>query len=375
MDTNNQPVDPTALSLSRAIRNAEGGDYNNTSGDNGTSAGAYQWNNGKLPLKKGEIPANFKSGASQFGLDPNDFSQTNQDHVAYSQIKHDLDSGLTQSQVAAKWNSGLTHGWENHKGTTTINGKTINYDTPSYVAKVQKYYEGQQNDSSSQPTFGQASEKKGLTFDDIPQEPVAGSPSTTDSILGTDPKDSLYGKIINNNVTRGIESAGNFLTGGGTGELGDEIGKSLNYLGQTAKGIATGTNQNQFAEQPSMSKTVGGTAKTVVNAGLLAGVGALSGYSKVKALTAPEISYNIPMTMEKFGRLNNIEKLNTLGEALKTAGEGDKIIIAKAMEALKPNVGFLTKFLKSSTDLASKAALYKVFGDTIGGLIHGATKK
>lgn len=134
-------VDPTALSLSRAIRATEGGDYNNTRGDNGTSAGAYQWNNGKVPLQKGQTPLNFQSAAKQFNLDPNDFSPTNQDHVAYEQIKHDLDSGLTQSQIAAKWNSGLTHGWENHKGTTVINGKTISYDTPGYVAKVQKYYQ------------------------------------------------------------------------------------------------------------------------------------------------------------------------------------------------------------------------------------------
>lgn len=142
--TNTKPkVDPTALALSRSIRSAEGGDYNNINGDNGTSAGAYQFNNGKIPLKKGEIPANFKSWATELKLDPNDFSQTNQDHVAYERIKQKLDAGQSQSSIAAEWNSGLKTNWETHKGDTTINGKTINYDTPAYVAKVQKYYQEQ----------------------------------------------------------------------------------------------------------------------------------------------------------------------------------------------------------------------------------------
>lgn len=170
MQPNNpQPqVDPTALNLSRAIRDAEGGDYNNTSGDAGTSAGAYQWNNGKIPLQKGQIPANFRSSAQRNGLNPDDFSQTNQDHVAYEEIKKDLDSGLSQSQIAAKWNSGLTHGWETHKGTTTINGKTISYDTPAYVDKVKnsylKYSQGTQPQGGNgyvDPSQAQAPQQQG----------------------------------------------------------------------------------------------------------------------------------------------------------------------------------------------------------------------
>lgn len=144
-----QPIDQTALALSRSIRKAEGGNYSDMSGDAGTSAGAYQFNNGKILLKKGEIPANFKSWATEFKLDPNDFSETNQDHVAYLKIKKDLDAGLSQSQIAAKWNSGLTTGWENHVGDVVINGKTIHYDTPSYVNKVKEEYLKQMGEMKS----------------------------------------------------------------------------------------------------------------------------------------------------------------------------------------------------------------------------------
>lgn len=135
-------VDPTALALSRAIRQAEGGNYESTDGDNGTSAGAYQWNNyvdGKSQkLSPGQLPANFTSAAKQFGLNPDDFSQANQDHVAYEQIKAQLDEGHSQSEVASWWNSGHYNSAGN-KGYNSSIG--VSYDTPAYVSKVQKYYE------------------------------------------------------------------------------------------------------------------------------------------------------------------------------------------------------------------------------------------
>lgn len=154
-----EQIDQTALTLSRAIRSAEGGDYNNVSGDGGTSAGAYQWNNfvgGKsTKLKKGELPSNFTNAAKQYGLDSADFSQTNQDHLAYLQLKAQLDAGHSQSEVASWWNSG---GYE-ATGKKGYNAATsTSYDTPAYVNKVKKYYE-QLNQQPTPPpptdTFGQ----------------------------------------------------------------------------------------------------------------------------------------------------------------------------------------------------------------------------
>lgn len=184
MDTQT-PVNPTALSLSRAIRQAEGGDYNNHGGDAGTSAGAYQWNNGKVALQPGQVPANFRSSAQRFGLNPDDFSPTNQDHVAYEEINHDLKSGLSQSQIAAKWNSGLITGWENHRGTVTINGQPVHYDTPAYVEKVKNYY---LKDSSGQNTPSQG---YGYVTPPPPPPPAPNAP-----IAAAPEKRGFFGSLL-----------------------------------------------------------------------------------------------------------------------------------------------------------------------------------
>lgn len=223
MPQNTQPqIDQTALNLSRSIRDAEGGDYNNTSGDAGTSAGAYQWNNGKVALQKGQVPANFKSSAQSLGLDPNDFSQTNQDHVAYEEIKKDLDSGLSQSQIAAKWNSGLTTGWENHKGTVVINGKTISYDTPAYVNKVKnsyiKYSQGAQAGSTGlQPPTqgGQPLQQQSTAFNGALQAPT--TPSTSSNVQGSvvSPQPGILDKVASGDyggaALDAAKGVGNFL--------------------------------------------------------------------------------------------------------------------------------------------------------------------
>lgn len=129
-DPNN--IDQKADNLTRAIGLAEGGgkfDYSNTSGDAGTSRGAYQWQ-----------PGNFESMATKYGFDPTDFSPKNQNRVAYSHVKSQLDQGYKPWEIAAEWNSGNKKNYEDHKGSTTINGKNIEYDTPGYVNNVKNYY-------------------------------------------------------------------------------------------------------------------------------------------------------------------------------------------------------------------------------------------
>lgn len=367
-----QPIDQTALNLSRAIRQAEGGDYGNTSGDASTSAGAYQWNNGKIPLKQGEIPANFKSDAMANGLDPNDFSQTNQDHVAYSKIKSKLDAGQSQSSIAGEWNSGMSHGWENNVGDIVINGKTIHYDTPSYVNKVKQYYEQASqgsagSDSQAAPSGHQSFEQQ---LGGNQEAPAEGSDPHTGA-LGTNPSDSLYGKVIDNSLTRGLINAVP-----GAKDLGEGVGDSLAYFGEKAKGLFGGQDNSQYVPQADIGSTLGGAAK-VMGTAALTGLGALGGEAVAgkSALEAPEIGYNIPMTMEKFGALGNTEKLNVLGEALKTAEAGDSEKIMEAMKALKPGPSALSKVANGLGSLAKKALLAKIFGDTVGGLIHNSTGK
>lgn len=171
-------VDPTALALSRAIRSAEGGDYNNTDGDHGTSAGAYQWNNyvgGKSQkLTPGKPPANFVNAASQFGLDPTDFSQANQDHVAYEQIKAQLDAGHSQSEVASWWNSGSYDSAGNSGYNDQI---SEHYDTPTYVQKVQKFYQQEmQTPGSTLPDASQSQASGANIYNPTPfSNPLPGA--------------------------------------------------------------------------------------------------------------------------------------------------------------------------------------------------------
>lgn len=146
-------IDQGALALSRSIALAESGGGNdkpnyNAIGDNGTAAGAYQWSNNVdgviSPLSQGEIPANFKSSAVKYGLDPNDFSPVNQDKVEYAEVVAQKKAGLSPEQIAAAHNAGmgkaLDGSWKTNIGTTTLNGKQISYNTPEYVQKVNKYY-------------------------------------------------------------------------------------------------------------------------------------------------------------------------------------------------------------------------------------------
>lgn len=276
--TNTQPIDQTALNLSRAIRDAEGGDYNNTSGDAGTSAGAYQWNNGKIPLKPGEVPANFKSSAQSLGLDPNDFSQTNQDHVAYEEIKKDLDSGLTQSQIAAKWNSGLTTGWENHVGDVVINGKTVHYDTPAYVNKVKESYlkySGQSNSPASgltpptAPGQTQTQQPSQPPFGDALQPPTPPQTSTQTPTVTTPTPETVTGDIANGNYGGATLTAGKGLLGavlGAPANLGTHLAEAT-ASGLDASGITTGERAKVDAKLAASGNKnfVGGNDPTLQN--------------------------------------------------------------------------------------------------------------
>lgn len=383
-----EQIDPTALALKRAIFQQEGNDYSNTSGDNGTSAGAGQWNNGKLPLKKGEIPANFKSAATQFGLDPNDFSETNQDHVGYLQVKHDLDSGLTQSQVAAKWNSGLTNGWEDHKGSTIINGKTVSYDTPAYVANVQKYYQEEvsgeplsANNSTPSPSSN-SSDTGFITKADIPQP--TDQPNQNKGLLGTNSKDSLYGKIIDNSLTRGVENVGNFLTFGGTKQLGNQVGTSLAAIPAATKDLVTGSNNSQYHDQPSLGQTAAGTAKTVGGTLLQGGGGLLEDairgdtilgrtLSKAPVITKALSTY-VPEIKEgqsldevmNTGKLSASQTYDALSNALKNASATEAKVLQQGLDKVEPlaikEAGGIVKFSELHPGW-TKA------GNVVGGLI------
>lgn len=364
---NQEQIDPTALQLKRAIFKAEGGNYHDFSGDAGTSAGAGQWNNGKIPLKKGEVPANFRSAATEFGLDPNDFSETAQDHVGYLQIKKDLDSGLTQSQVAAKWNSGLTHGWENHRGTVTINGKSITYDTPGYVNRVKNYYGEQQG---YQPSSSPSQEY--ITSSNLPTPPPkADTTYKADNVTGILPKIAMgLGSLTG---TKALGQGLGYAISNAMGSQDDVIkanqdamdiqtqliktirerkaqGRDTTKLMEALKNLSeqiksTGANIEDIGTggltDSDILKSAGQTALTVATLpSLVKGVGSLVGGSKVMSSPAIEsAAAKFRMPMDEFQALSNAEKLNVLTEATKVGvSASDKLVLEKAIQEITPSV-------------------------------------
>lgn len=101
-------LDPSVVKVMKSIATVESGTSTginyNAVGDKGASMGAFQWNNGKTAVPKGQLPANFVAAAKANGLDPTDFSPANQNKVAYAQIAAYKAKGLTPNSIDALWN-------------------------------------------------------------------------------------------------------------------------------------------------------------------------------------------------------------------------------------------------------------------------------
>ncbi len=137
-------MDKDIINLAKAIRQQESGGDFNAVGDNGTSRGAYQFQD-----------ATWKAWAGKhLGNQNAELTKENQNKVAYYQIKEWKEKGYNPAQIAAAWNAGegrlKNDQWKTWKGTTTIKGKPIAYDTPAYVAKVGNYYQQFKQESSVQ---------------------------------------------------------------------------------------------------------------------------------------------------------------------------------------------------------------------------------
>lgn len=365
--------DVQALALTKAIRKSEGADYKNTTGDAGTSSGAYQFQ-----------PDTWKGYAKEVLGDENaPLTEENQNAVAYTKIKGWKDSGMGPAEIAAKWNHGSEKGWENLVGDRQINGQTVHYDTPGYVKKTIANFH-QIYPQETQKYNPQSQENKSLTFADIPK---SGTETNQDKgFLGDLATGDFKGAGMN--ALKGGEGLLNKIASPFVGLAAAPVQAIAKGLGQPdpyAQGIGTDISGTQGTGVKVSNLDVGSKTKDLLKAGAITGAVAASPevpglISKVFGKTlAPEVATQVMsktgIPLKVFNTLSNTEKLNALGETLKGAQAGDAINIAKEMEKLKPGVGMLTKFMKSGVSLAGKLALAKVFGDTVGGLIHGATSK
>lgn len=205
---NDPVIAQQAKNLTKAIFQHESKMNYNAVGDAGTSHGAGQW---QAPTWKAQ--AQDILGDANAAMTPD-----NQSVVAQGTIRKLISQGKNAAQIAAIWNSGSDTGWENKVGTTTINGQQIHYNVPQYVKDVTDLY--QQNKAQS----GSAG---GLT-------PVAQASE------GTPTPQPQHNDLLNNPVTRGIES---IFPGKKTGEaIGTLGGLALEKL----KGVFGGQDNSKY---------------------------------------------------------------------------------------------------------------------------------
>ena len=98
-------IDPQVVAVANAIKNVESQGNYNALGDNGSSMGAYQWNNGPTPVAQGQTPKNWQAAAQKYlGSSSAPMTPANQNYVAYQQIAAYKAQGLTPDSIDALWN-------------------------------------------------------------------------------------------------------------------------------------------------------------------------------------------------------------------------------------------------------------------------------
>jgi len=253
--TNQQP-DSSVIGLQKVIKNLEGGDYTNRSGDGGSSAGAYQWNNDNKPLRPGELPSHWKNAAAQYLKDSNaPMTQDNQDFVAYQQLKAYKDQGRSPEEIDALWNGAK-------KDPATGNYVHVSQDRAN---KFKQAVLGNQPSQGFNPTpFSNPTEQtKGNNPGAID---VSGINNQTDTKNSTDTS-SLGGELSNRisqasqgitSLVQGQPSGQNRLSGAiqTVGAVGGAIGDITGAVLEKIPGVKSlenviGNKTSQLAQTPS----------------------------------------------------------------------------------------------------------------------------
>lgn len=358
-----QGMDAGAVNLARSIRQQEGGDYNNYSGDGGTSAGAYQWNNGSIKLQPGQIPANFQSDAKQFGLDPSDFSPKNQDMVAYNKIKSEKDKGLNVLQIASSWNAGAGEpnaytGKFSNGQPSVVPGK---YDVPTYVKNVNNTYQslkektqldnglntgGLTSANTINPSASSGDQRSQL---ESQGQPVSINPNKA--------QPSFLGGAIRDVIHPFVSGATNLINAGQ-----DLIGKpetsplSGSYLGNVQRigsgfDVTKGLTPENLSAIGDAAKQGLGAATTIAGGEGLLGLGktvaeeGLGGLTKglLSNFTGKSVSEEAQAVLQQYAKdtgsaisdLSAKEKFNAITEAAQTADPATRQILQKdAQQAL-----------------------------------------
>lgn len=278
------PNDPDVIALSKAIFQRESGGNFNAVGDAGTSHGAGQWQ-----------PGTWKAQAKDVLGDENaPMTPQNQKAVIQVTVAKRKAAGLNPAQIAAEWNSGRSTGWENHVGTTTINGQQIHYDTPRYVKDVTDLYhqykgsQGYNPTPYSNPTDGSSP----FTLDLSGQAPAEQNDGLGAKLMkrGTDISESIRqagaGEMAAPIISAPLQVAGSIA-----GSVGDVVGAGLELIpgvkqleGAIGSGVqkAADTELGQkvvkgitdfSAKHPELSKDIGAVGNIATAIPIVKGIG------------------------------------------------------------------------------------------------------
>lgn len=338
-------LDPQVVSLAKAIRTTESNTNYNAVGDNGNSHGAYQFNQG-----------NFQHWATQFGLDPNDFSPVNQDKVAYAKMKAWKDEGYHAGEIAAMWN-----------GANMENGRPV-ANNPDYITKVQKNL--QPSDIKANPdTAGGAYSPNPTYATPVPTGQTITAPTPSIGQQAGNAVNATAGALGIQKAGQGMATAAREFTGGGN-EEGDAQGAALQQLSAIMAKYPVGSSQRKAAIAKYQQLYQGGVP------------------------TEAEIDPGTALSnKEVLGSFGNVGLLALAGGELKGAGiaaDAGKVgqVLNKAVDVAKPVLeggGMLGKILRGAAqgygfDVASAANANKdnIFkpglGTAVGGVLPGLLK-
>jgi len=382
-----ETLDKDVINIAKAIRQSESGGDFKAKGKSG-EYGAYQF-----------TPDTWKAQASKYGITVpiEQATPQQQNEVAYRKIKEWKDSGKNVGQVASMWNAGEAEpdAYTGKFGVTTkthkagdpsvgVNKFGAKYDVPAYAKSVATAYQtlkrgGQAGMDPKNPSAVQPD----LTKDTIVASETPEAPSANTGLLGTNPNDSLYGKILDNKFSRLVAGAGNALSFGGAKQLGEQVGSSIAGITEKTKGLLGKEDNSKYIPEAQFGETVKGTGKVLGSVAGLALTGTRAGrglimkaIGKGPALESPEVV----KILKASGATNREQAISRLTAYLRNApidkvGVGGKTeqMVLKAIQELNPTLVEKTSLVKKLIDVGwdwSKGALlYKAFGKDVGGIV------
>lgn len=233
------------INIARALKQHEssGGKFN--VGDHGTSRGNYMFQEGT-----------WKDYSTKVFGKVVPMTPTTENMVV-SGIMYDrvYNKGYDIKRAIASWNApapAASNTWQNWKGVSVRNGKKIEYDTPGYVDKVMKYYDGFSKQPLPvspvvpvEPKYGSLQETESQQLsrlqsqkankDAISIQEQQGREGIVDNVVGG-AKDFVQG--LGNSATR---MGGNIVT------FGNEAIQKAGFKGSENPVLNYGTEANKFA--------------------------------------------------------------------------------------------------------------------------------